>query len=91
MTETTADQRSTAGGRRVPLTPRELEVVSTYVLGATAAQTAARHFVAKTTVKTHVNRVAARYADAGRPTANSTQLLLEMMADGWIAPPTPRW
>jgi hypothetical protein len=26
-----------------------------------------------------------RYADAGRPTSNKTQLLIELIADGWVA------
>ena len=75
----------------VHISPRELEVVTTYVCGATAAETAARHFLAEATVKTHDARVAARYEAAGWPVANSTKLLLEMMADGWITPPPRRW
>lgn len=71
----------------VPLSPRELEVLTTYVMGATVEDTAARHFLATSTVRTHYRRVTARYTSAGRPVTNKAQLLLQMVADGWIRLP----
>jgi DNA-binding CsgD family transcriptional regulator len=71
----------------VSMTAREREIVGTYVLGSTAAKTAAEHYVAPSTVKTHYSRVSQRYTDAGRPVDNRTQLLLEMLIDGWIRLP----
>lgn len=73
----------------VPLSPREREILGTYVLGATVEQTAAEHYVAGSTVRTHYRRVTARYAVAGRPVTNKAQLLLHMVADGWIDLPEP--
>ncbi|AVL99121.1 LuxR family transcriptional regulator [Gordonia iterans] len=70
-----------------PLSRRELAVLTTYVLGATVQETAAQHFVATSTVRTHYRRVASKYADAGRPVGNKAQLLLQMVADGWIQLP----
>lgn len=71
-------------GRPVPLSPREQEVLATYVLGDTVKETAAIHFIAECTVRTHYRRVTRRYEDAGRPVANKSQLLLAMVADGWL-------
>ncbi|MFT4086029.1 MAG: hypothetical protein QM658_02565 [Gordonia sp. (in: high G+C Gram-positive bacteria)] len=68
----------------VPVSPREREVLTTYVLGSNVVETAARHYVATSTVRTHYRRVTDRYAAAGRPVANKTQLLLQLIADGWI-------
>ncbi len=69
---------------RVRISRREREVLSTYVLGATVEETADEHFVAASTVRTHYRRATQRYCDAGRPVLNKTQLLLQMIADGWI-------
>lgn len=70
---------------RVELSRREREILATYVLGATVEATAAEHFVAISTVRTHYRRVTARYTEAGRPVSNKSQLLLRMVADGWVA------
>ncbi|WP_341258491.1 LuxR C-terminal-related transcriptional regulator [Gordonia malaquae] len=72
------------GRVRVVITPRELEVMAKYVMGATVKETAAAHFVAECTVRTHYRRVTQRYEAAGRPVANKAQLLLAMVADGWL-------
>lgn len=69
---------------RVHVTFREREVVGAYVLGAKVKEVADRSFIAESTVKAHYRRVAARYNAAQRPVKNKTQLLLEMLADGWI-------
>ena len=69
---------------RVRISRREQEVLTTYVLGATVEETAEEHFVAASTVRTHYRRATQRYSDAGRPVLNKTQLLLQMIADGWI-------
>ncbi|GAA2368130.1 helix-turn-helix transcriptional regulator [Gordonia cholesterolivorans] len=69
---------------RTPMSAREREILTTYVMGATVEETATRHFVAASTVRTHYRRVSARYDDAGLPVANKTHLLLRMVADGWI-------
>ena len=71
----------------VRLSRRELEVLTTYVLGATVEETAAAHFLAASTVRTHYRRATDRYCAAGRQVSNKTQLLLEMIADGWIPLP----
>lgn len=71
----------------VSLSRREREVLTTYVLGATVEKTAEEHFVATSTVRTHYRRVTARYTRAGRSVTNKAQLLLQMVADGWIRLP----
>lgn len=71
-------------GSQVHLSPREREVVVTYTLGATVKETARRHYIADTTVRSHFRRVMARYAEAGRPVNNKSQLLIQLIADGWV-------
>lgn len=68
----------------VPVSRREREILTSYVLGGTVEEVAVRHFVAPSTVRTHYRRVTSRYTAAGRPVTNKSQLLLQMVADGWI-------
>lgn len=79
-------RRTPALRSRVNVTERELEILSTYALGATLRVTARTHFVAESTVRAHYRRVTQRYGDAGRPVRNRSQLLLQLMADGWVRP-----
>ncbi|MGC5246228.1 LuxR C-terminal-related transcriptional regulator [Gordonia sp. DT219] len=71
---------------RVRLTERERQILTTYALGTTMAETARRHHIAESTVREHYRRVTQRYADAGRPIGNKAQLLLRLMSDGWVRP-----
>ncbi|MFZ2239347.1 MAG: LuxR C-terminal-related transcriptional regulator [Gordonia amarae] len=73
---------------RVHLSAREREVMTTYALGATIHQTARRHYISESTVRSHFRRVVARYTLAGRPVNNKSQLLVELIADGWIENPS---
>lgn len=73
----------------VPLSPREREVVTSYVMGATVDQVAADCGLSPATARTYYRRVTDRYANAGRRVANKSELLLEMIADGWVAVPGP--
>lgn len=70
----------------VHVTPRELEVLTTYIMGTTMNATAKKHFIAESTVRAHYRRVTDRYALAARPVNNKAQLLLALIADGWISP-----
>ena len=69
----------------VHVTERELEILRTYTLGATLRQTSRQHQIAESTVREHYRRVARRYEDAGLPVGNKAQMLLRLMADGWVA------
>ncbi|GAB04251.1 DNA-binding response regulator [Gordonia amarae] len=69
---------------RVHLTPREREVLGTYVLGSTVYETAKHHFISESTVRSHFRRVVSRYTNEGRPVNNKSQLLMELIADGWL-------
>lgn len=66
------------------LSGRELEVVVTYTLGATVRDTATKYFISESTVRSHLRRVMRRYSEADRTVSNKAQLLLELMADGWV-------
>ncbi len=72
------------GGEPVSLSRRECEVLSTYAMGATVKETAARHLVSECTVRTHYRRASQRYKEVGRPIDNKSHLLLRMVADGWL-------
>lgn len=76
--------RSRPNPDRVHLTLREREVLATYVLGSTVYETAKHHFISESTVRSHFRRVVARYTGEGRPVNNKSQLLLELIADGWL-------
>lgn len=71
---------------RVHVTEREREVLTAYVLGATLRETARRFLIAESTAREHYRRVRQRYLDAGRPVANKAELLLALIADGWVRP-----
>lgn len=85
---TVIDEAATGGHaparQRIRLSEREREVLTTYVLGSTVTATATEHFIGEATVRTHYRRVVERYAAVGRPVGNRVQLLLLMIADGWI-------
>ena len=70
----------------VHVTPRELEVLTTYIMGATMTATAKHHFIAESTVRAHYRRVADRYALAEREVGNKAQMLLALVTDGLISP-----
>ncbi|MGV9671647.1 LuxR C-terminal-related transcriptional regulator [Gordonia sp. NPDC003504] len=70
----------------IRMTERERQILTTYALGATMSTTAATHHIAESTVREHYRRVVQRYNDAGRPIGNKAQLLLRLMADGWVQP-----
>lgn len=69
---------------RVRLTAREREILVSYVLGATMRETAVAHNIAESTVREHYRRVTQRYEEAGRPVGNKAQLLIHLVADGWV-------
>ena len=75
---------STSNHVKVHLSERERDVLSTYVLGATVYETARHHFISESTVRTHFRRVVTRYGNAGRTVNNKSQLLIELIADGWL-------
>ena len=81
--------RSESAQPRVPrihLTEREREILTAYVLGATLRETARRFFIAESTAREHYRRVRQRYLNAGRPVSNKAELLLALIADGWVRP-----
>lgn len=87
LRELLATHCTTPAQDRVHLSAREREVITTYALGATIYQTARRHYISESTVRSHFRRVVARYTLAGRTVNNKSQLLVELIADGWIDQP----
>lgn len=56
----------------------------TCVLGSTVYETAKHHFISESTVRSHFRRVVSRYTNEGRPQRQQVQLLMELIADGWL-------
>ncbi|MFT4127929.1 MAG: hypothetical protein QM662_17090 [Gordonia sp. (in: high G+C Gram-positive bacteria)] len=70
---------------RVPMTPREVTFVGTYLASGAPVATIAEQFViAPNTLLDLRNRVRERYCTAGRMAGTNSELTLEMLADGWI-------
>ena len=74
---------------RVPLSVREREVLTSYTLGATVRETALLYYITESTVRTHYRRVVRRYSDAGHDVDNKAQLLMHLIADGYVSLGSP--
>lgn len=77
-----------SGAPRGPVRPvlgqREMEVLRAW-FRCDSKETAARElFVSVNTVKTHIERVRAKYADVGRPAPTQALLLVRAIQDGWV-------
>lgn len=70
--------------KQATLTPREREVLSLYASGMLLKQVASTLGISNATVKEHIDRVRAKYADIGKPAANKTDLYLRAVEDGII-------
>lgn len=69
------------------LAPREVEAVRLYAAGMKLTSVARRLGVSEDTARTYLLRARHKYADAGRPTHNKTDLYIRAVEDGIL--PTP--
>jgi len=77
-----------AAVRRPQLSPRQRDVLIAYVSGSDLLPTIARRLgMDPETVKTHLRRIRAKYAEAGRPAPTRRDLYARALEDGLLAPP----
>jgi DNA-binding CsgD family transcriptional regulator len=75
-------------GRRPRLAPRQREVLVAYVAGSDLLPTVARELgMDRETLKTHLRRIRAKYAEVGRPAPTRRDLYVRAVEDGLIPPP----
>ena len=74
---------------RPRLAPRQLEVLLAYVSTNDVQSAVARSLGMDTeTLKTHLRRIRAKYADAGRPAPTRRDLYVRAIEDGLLPPPS---
>jgi len=80
-----------AGASRPALAPRQREVLIAYVSSSDLLPTVARALgMDRETLKTHLRRIRAKYAEAGRPAPTRRDLYVRAVEDGLLAPPSGR-
>ncbi len=72
-------------GFGIHLTRRETEVLCSWLRHDSKSATAAELHIAPGTVATHLGRIRAKYAAAGRPVRTKTQLFARALQDGVIS------
>ena len=76
------------GARRPRLAPRQREVLVAYVAGSDLLPTVARELrMDRETLKTHLRRIRAKYAEVGRPAPTRRDLYVRAVEDGLVPPP----
>jgi DNA-binding NarL/FixJ family response regulator len=76
------------GVRRPRLAPRQREVLIAYVAGSDLLPTVARELgMDRETLKTHLRRIRAKYAEVGRPAPTRRDLYVRAVEDGLVPPP----
>ena len=79
------------GVRRPQLSSRQRDVLAAYASTNDLLPTVARRLsMDPETVKTHLRRVRAKYADAGRPAPTRRDLYVRAVEDGLLPPPSGR-
>ncbi|MFI1783901.1 response regulator [Streptomyces rubiginosohelvolus] len=71
------------GSSRPRLSPQEREVLVGYASGLTLKATARRAGITVNTAKYYLDRVKAKYQEAGRPTYTKIDLATRVREDGW--------
>lgn len=74
--------RVVAGGRPT-LSAREVEVLLAWLAAESKAQAAETLFITASTVNTHLTRIRAKYATAGRPARSKANLFARAIQDGY--------
>ncbi len=87
--EADAQGRSTTSERndlpRPVLTPREAEVLRTWLLVDSKPAVGQELFISLGTVNTHLTRIRAKYAEIGRPAPTKAALVARAVQDGLIS------
>ena len=76
---------------RPRLAARQRDVLIAYVVGSPLLPTIARQLgMGPETVKTHLRRIRAKYAEVGRPAPTRHDLYVRAVEDGLVPPPSER-
>lgn len=78
-----ADLAAFRAADRPALSAREVEVMLGWLAADSKEEAAARLFISASTVSTHVARIRAKYAAAGRPAPTKAHLLARALQDGY--------
>ncbi len=70
-------------GGRPTLSHREVEVLLAWLAAESKAQAAETLFITASTVNTHLTRIRAKYAAAGRPARSKANLFARAIQDGY--------
>lgn len=70
--------------QRIDLTPHMRDVLTRYAMGSSAAVIGTQLNLASSTVTEYLNRIKRKYAEAGRPAPNKTQLVHRAIEDGLL-------
>ncbi|MDT2007919.1 LuxR family transcriptional regulator [Rhodococcus opacus] len=71
--------------RRPRLSPRELEILRLWLRSESKTVAAADLGISLGTISTHLVRIRAKYAAAGRPVADKSGLLVRALQDGLVS------
>jgi DNA-binding CsgD family transcriptional regulator len=83
--------RASGAVPRPQLAPRQQEVLAAYAAGNDLLPTVARQLgMERETLKTHLRRIRAKYAEVGRPAPTRRDLYVRAVEDGLLAPPSGR-
>ena len=86
--ELARDTTPSRGRRRPRLSPRQHEVLVAYVAGSALLPTVARELgMDPETLKTHLRRIRAKYAEVGRSAPTRRDLYVRAVEDGLVPPP----
>jgi DNA-binding CsgD family transcriptional regulator len=84
----TAERTRAAAPARPRLAPRQRDVLVAYAAGNDLLPTVARSLgMERETLKTHLRRIRAKYAEVGRPAPTRRDLYVRAVEDGLLPPP----
>lgn len=79
------DAAATGAAVRPVLSDREVEVLVAWLVADSKDGAAATLFISGSTVSTHISRIRAKYAEAGRPAPTKAHLLARALQDGYTS------
>ncbi|MGA5541344.1 response regulator transcription factor [Mycobacterium sp. NPDC051198] len=77
-------QRPEVPVRRPALSPREIEVLVSWIKQESKTNTGQELYITTSTVRTHLQRIRRKYADIGRPARTKAALAIRAIQDGLV-------
>ena len=82
---TTTSAAITNGPKRPALSAREIEVLIEWLRNDSKLHVARTLYIAPGTINTHLQRIRAKYAAAGRPATTKAALVVRAIQDGLVS------